>query len=127
MVQPVPEPTEIVFPEGLVGLPNLIHHQLRLIPDTELFELVSLDDPAMGFVAARADGVRPGMTEALRARQLINDAETLIVLLAVHGEPATVTANLAGPVAIDAEGATARQLVLEDPEFSLREPVAELH
>ncbi len=127
MAEPVFGPTEIRFPEGLVGLPQLVRHELRLIPDTELFELTSLDDPAMGFIAAKADGVRPGMTEALRQKQLISPDETLLVLLAVHGEPAAVTANLAGPVAIHPEQATARQLVLEDPDYPLREPVAELH
>ncbi len=121
-----PPPARIDFPDGLVGLPALVHHELRAVPDTALFELVSLDDPEMGFIAARAEDVRPGMTDALRRRSVLGDAESLLVLLAVHGEPATVTANLAGPVAVDTGKGTARQLVLEDPEYPLRAPVAEL-
>ncbi len=123
---PEPEPAEIVFAEGLVGLPDLVRHQLRSVAETALFELVSLDDPDMGFIAARAEDVRPGMTDALRRRSLLGETESLLVLLAVHGEPATVTANLAGPVAIDLDAATGRQLVLEDPEYPLRAPIAEL-
>jgi flagellar assembly factor FliW len=46
------------------------------------------------------------------------------VLLAVHGEPPKVTANLAGPLAIDFDGLCGRQLVLEDPGYGLREPIA---
>ncbi len=117
------EPATLFFPEGLVGLPQLVHHELRVVPDSALFELVSVDDPDMGFYAARADDVRPGMTEALRERHLVDAAESLLVLLAVHGEPAAVTANLAGPVAIDTEHSTGRQLVLEDPDFPLRAPL----
>jgi flagellar assembly factor FliW len=36
-----------------------------------------------------------------------------------------VTANLAGPLVVDLDSATARQLVLEDPDFPLQAPVSE--
>ena len=49
----------------------------------------------------------------------------MLAILAVHGEPPAVTANLAGPLVIDMQKATARQLVVEDPEFPLQAPVSE--
>jgi flagellar assembly factor FliW len=120
-----PAPAEIVFPDGLVGLPNLIRHSLTAVPDSALYEIVSMDDPAMGFIAAPADSVKPGATEVLRERGLVNEGEWVLAILAVHGEPPGVTANLAGPLVVDTKKATARQLVLEDPEFPLQAPVAE--
>jgi flagellar assembly factor FliW len=115
---------EITFPSGLIGLPALVHHRLTPVPETPLFELVSTDDPDFGFIGAPAEEVHAGMTADLRSRGLVRHDEELFVLLSVHGEPAVITANLAGPLAIDAEG-TARQLVLEDAEYPLRAPVEE--
>jgi flagellar assembly factor FliW len=117
------DPIVLTFLAGLVGLPTLVRFDLRPIPETELFELVSLDDTGMGFVAARAEDVRPGMVEDLRTRELVDSSEDLLVLLAVHGEPPTVTANLAGPLAVDLESAQGRQLVIEDAAYGLREPI----
>ncbi|HEX7591078.1 MAG TPA: flagellar assembly protein FliW [Candidatus Limnocylindrales bacterium] len=115
----------IVFPDGLVGLPDLVRHRLSAVPDSALYELTSDDDPTMGFIAASADSVKPGTTDLLRERGLVNEGEWVLAILAVHGEPPGVTANLAGPLVIDMEKATARQLVVEDPDFPLRVPVAE--
>lgn len=116
---------EIDFPDGLVGLPALVRHRLSAVPDTALYEIVSNDDPAIGFIAAPADDVRPGTTDRLRERGLIGEGEWVLAILAVHGEPPAVTANLAGPLVIDMVKATARQLVVEDPEFPLQAPVSE--
>ncbi len=113
----------LTFPDGLVGLPALVRYELAPVPETDLLELISLDDPAMGFIAARAEDVRPGMTGDLQGRGLVASAESLLVLLAVHGEPPTVTANLAGPLAIDFDEHIGRQLVLEDSAYGLRESI----
>lgn len=120
-----PVSAEIVFPDGLVGLPNLTRHRLSAVPDTELYEILSDDDPAIGFIAASADNVKPGTTDRLRERGLIAEGEWVLAILAVHGEPPAITANLAGPLVVDTQKATARQLVIEDPEFPLQAPVSE--
>ena len=124
MTQTTP-PAHITFPEGLVGLPKLVHHQLTAVPDSALYEVVSEDEPTIGFIVAPVDSVKPGATDGLRERGLIADGEWVLAILAVHGEPPSVTANLAGPLVVDMVKATARQLVLEDPEFPLQAPVAE--
>lgn len=120
-----PVAAEIVFPDGLVGLPTLVRHQLTAVPETSLYEIVSSDDPTMGFIAAAADTVKPGTTDRLRKRGLIAEGEWVLAILAVHGEPPLITANLAGPLVIDTQKATARQLVIEDPDFPLQVPVSE--
>lgn len=117
--------TDLVFPDGLVGLPALVHHRLTTVPETALFELVSDDDPAFGFIAATADNVKPGTTDRLLERGLVAEGEWVLAILAVHGEPPSITANLAGPLVIDIAKAVARQLVLEDPDFPLQVPVSE--
>jgi hypothetical protein len=118
-------PAELVFPDGLVGLPQLVRHSLSAVPDSVLYELVSKDDPTIGFIAAPAEQVKAGLTDKLRSRGLVRDDEWVLAILAVHGEPPLVTANLAGPIVIDTEKATGRQLILEDPEFPLQIPVAD--
>lgn len=118
-------PAEIVFPEGLVGLPNLVRHRLSAVPDSALYELVSDDDPTIGFIAATVDSVKPGASDVLRGRGLVNEGEWVLAILAVHGEPPAITANLAGPIVVDTVSATGRQLVIEDPQFPLQAPVTE--
>ena len=112
---------ELEFPAGLVGLPDARRFEVGSLTDEGLVELVSLDEPGLGFVAAPAEYVRPGMTHELRVQGVTSSAEELLVLLSVHDE--AVTANLAGPLAVDAGAGTARQLVLEDRRFPLRVPV----
>ena len=120
-----PISAEIVFPDGLVGLPALVRHRLTAVPETALYEIVSDDDPTMGFIAASADNVKPGTTDRLRDRGLVGEGEWVLAILAVHGEPPAITANLAGPLGIDMQRSTARQLVIEDPDFPLQVPVSE--
>jgi len=91
----------------------------------EFVELVASGEPGLGWLAASAEDVRPGMTAALRAGGHVQNDATLLVLLASHGSPAVVTANLAGPIAVDPEG-TARQLVIEDPAYELRVRIGRL-
>jgi hypothetical protein len=98
---------------------------MAAVPETSLYEIVSVDDPMIGFIAASADNVKPGTTDRLRERGLVAEGEWVLVILAVHGEPPGITANLAGPLVIDTEKATARQLIVEDPDFPLQVPVAE--
>ena len=102
-----------------------MRHRMAPVPETQLYEIVSIDDPTIGFIAAAADNVKPGATDRLRERGLIADDEWVLVILAVHGEPPGITANLAGPLVVDLEKGTARQLVIEDPDFPLQVPVSE--
>jgi flagellar assembly factor FliW len=107
------------LPEGLVGLASLVSFEVRPVGDGTLVELVSLDDPSFGWIAAPADAVRDGIHRDLAARGLVGPGERVVVLLATHGDPPVVTANLAGPIVINPDGA-GRQLVLEDPDYPIR-------
>jgi len=122
-VSQAPLSANIVFPDGLVGMPSLVRHHISAVPGSALYELVSDDDPSMGFIAASGEHVKPGMAAALVDRGLAVAGEWVLVILAVHGDPPQITANLAGPLVIDMEKATARQVVIEDPDFPLQAPL----
>lgn len=111
------------LPDGLVGLPELRSFDVRPIGTTGFVELVSLDVPDCGFAASPADAVRDGYAADLVQRGFADPDAGVLVLLAVHGDPPVITANLAGPLVLTPDG-TGRQLVLEGPEFPLRVPVA---
>ena len=118
-----PASTVLAFPEGLVGLPDLHRFEITPVAGTTLYQLDSLDSPQFGFIAARADDVRAGTSDAVRALGFMTEQDGLLALLSVHGDPPSVTANLAGPVVVNLDSGTARQLVLEDPAFPLRAPL----
>lgn len=118
-------PPVLVLADGMVGLPEVRSLDAIPIAGGEFVELVSRDIPGLGWLAASADDVRDGMTERLRAGGRIEDREVLLVLLASHGDPAVVTANLAGPLAVAPDG-SARQLVLEDPAYEVRAAMGRL-
>jgi hypothetical protein len=116
-------PEQFAFGDGLVGLPEFRTFSVRPVDDARVVELECIEEPEFGVVAAAADMVRPGMTDELADRGLVGPGERLWVLLAVHGDPPVMTANLCGPLVVGPDG-VARQLVLEDPVYELRAPIA---
>lgn len=117
-------PPILSLPDGLVGLPDTHTIEVQSIAGGAFVELTDRDEPALGWLAVAAEDVRPGMTAALRAASRLAADEVLLVLLS-SPEPDTVTANLAGPIAVMADG-TARQVVLEDPAYDVRARLSRL-
>jgi len=115
-------PTRLELADGLVGLPAARSFDVRPLASEGLLELVSRDDPGLGFVAARVESIRDGYTSELVTAGLADQLAQVLVLLAVHGDPPGVTANLAGPLVVAPDG-VARQLVLEGPAYALQAPV----
>jgi flagellar assembly factor FliW len=112
---------QLTLPDGLVGLPALVRFTIRPV-DGGIVELQSLDEPDFGLLAIAGELVRPGLGALLAARGLAAPADEVLVLLSIHGEPPAVTANLAGPIVVSGDG-TGRQVVVEDPDLSVRAPV----
>lgn len=114
---------QLTLPDGLVGLPNLTRFTIEPVDDGPLLEIVSTDEPGFGFLAMAGEIVRPGLGALLVTRGLATRDDEILVVLSIHGDPPTVTANLAGPIVVSVAG-SARQLVVEDPGLPLRAPVA---
>lgn len=115
-------PTRLELADGLIGLPAARAFDVRPFASEGLVELVSVDDPGLGFVAARVEGISEGYTTGLVTAGLAERNAAVLVLLAVHGDPPAVTANLAGPLVVGPDG-QARQLVLEGAAYPLQAPV----
>ncbi len=113
-------PDRLTLAGGLIGLPEITSLIVRRDGDGQLIELVAATADGLGFAAIAADAVVPGFAENLAERSVTRPGELVLLLLAVHGDPPVVTANLAGPLAVESNG-TARQLVLEDQP--LRAPI----
>ena len=109
---------QLTFPDGLVGLPGLVRFAIRAV-DGAIVELQSLDEPEFGVLAIAGELVRPGLGALLVERALADPADEVLVLLSIHGDPPAVTANLAGPIVVSVDG-TGRQIVVEDPDLSVR-------
>jgi flagellar assembly factor FliW len=117
-------PSLLTLPAGLVGLPRTHTLEVTPIAGGAFVELEDRDERGLGWLAVSAEDVRSGYSQALVAGGLLEPDEVVLVLLASHGDQ-TITANLAGPLAVGPDGQT-RQLVLESPEYGVREPVARL-
>jgi flagellar assembly factor FliW len=119
------------FPKGLLGFPErrdyIIFDHDREVP----FKwLQAVDDPELAFVIMdpclfapnyRLD-VQPQDLQELR----VNDLGDLIVFVLVTippSDPAQMTANLQGPVLVNAENRWAKQLVLSNSLYHTRHPL----
>lgn len=120
----------ITFPDGLVGFVDW--HRFVLIEDPEeapIGVLQCLDDSGMSFLVTDprlvAADYRPDFhpedLESLGIESL-EDARVLCIL-AAKDEPVRVTANLVGPIVINPRTRSARQVILEDSEYSTQHPV----
>jgi flagellar assembly factor FliW len=120
----LPSPAVLTLPEGLVGLPDAQRFRVEPLDGGPLLTLDALDELPLSFVAAPLELVDAAALARLDERGVIPPGGRVLVLLSVHGDPPVLTANLAGPILIEADGATARQVVLEDPAFPLRAPLS---
>ncbi len=115
--------TPLTLPDGLIGLPDATQFTLHVEAASPIVELVPPDPSGLGFLAASLEEIRPGLRDRMVELGHATPDEIILVLLGVHGDPPTVTANLAGPIVIDPTDQTGRQLVLEGDEFPLRAPL----
>ena len=121
---------EITFVNGLVGCPDWKRFRFRVDPDqVPITVLENLDDPAISLSVIDPFLVKSDysieMSEADRLLVELEDAADAAVLATpvIKHDPTLVTANLVGPLVINCRTNTACQLVLDDPEYSVRQLV----
>jgi flagellar assembly factor FliW len=127
----VPEESEIVFGDGLVGCEDWKRFVLQETMEAGPFKLLqSLDDPRVSFVVTDPYLLLPDysfeMTEADVEKIGLESASDALVLciLVVKQEPElSVTANLLGPLVINVKQRRGVQVILAQSGYSARFPV----
>lgn len=129
---PVTFAVDVEFPQGLFGFPECRQFALITAPRPGFYWLQSREYPTLAFLLADpflyfedyAVDLGAGDSAALCAA----DAGDLAVLVTVTlpaelGAPRT--ANLQGPLVINMERGLGRQIVINHPAFSVRQPLPE--
>ena len=119
---------EITFPGGLVGCPDWRNFVYRVVPEhAPISVLENLDDPEVSLSVIDPFILKPDyaidMSESDSQLIEIDDARDAAVLaiLVIKHDPTLVTANLVGPIVINSRTNRACQLVLDNPEYSVRQ------
>jgi flagellar assembly factor FliW len=108
----------IIFPEGLLGFPNLKRYILIDYKDTPIKWLQSVDDSYTAFIVVEPTLLYPDYSINLDSitrefLQLKNDCDlTMLVIIRVEGEQ--VIANLNGPLLFNASLMRGIQIVIDD-------------
>ena len=134
-VSEVQELPELSFVRPLPGFGDLRRFVLVQLSGTEgadcvLFELRSLEEPAVRFVAAVPTAFFPDYSFDLGEDDcadlgLSDEADALVlVLLTMGGDAAATTANLLAPVVVNARTRKAAQVILSGSDWPVRAAVA---
>jgi flagellar assembly factor FliW len=112
----------ITFPEGILGFPTF--HRYALLENAKggpFRWLQSMDDGSLAFVVADpwvffSDYRVNARAEDLEPIKLSNVEMTgVLVIMTIRRDAGEITANLQGPLVMNAEARLGRQLVLNDP------------
>ena len=128
----VSELPELSFVRPLPGFGDLRRFVLVELPAGEgaLFELRSLEEPAVRFVAAVPTAFFPDYAFDLDEGDcdqlgLTDETDALVlVLLTMGGDAAATTANLLAPVVVNARTRRAAQVILSGSDWPVRAAVA---
>jgi flagellar assembly factor FliW len=120
--------TPLTFDRGLLGFPDSKSFVLAVTSRDGLFWLQSTDNEALCFVLADPFAFFPGYavdlpdidTAYLQAKNPDDVAVLVTVTLSNRPDRAS-TANLQGPIAINVRNRKARQVVINQPGFGVRE------
>lgn len=121
----------VELPEGLLGFPDQRRFVVVEHKEGSPFRwLQSADDPNLAFLVINPGNFRTDYSPELPstpANELELTEETPTVVYAIvsipPGKPEEMTANLAGPIVINAETRTGMQVVIEDDKWQIRHPI----
>lgn len=128
----VDEEAIITFPEGLLGFRDFKRYYFHEpAPGTAFKWMQCIDLPALGFVVTDPRLFKPDYGVKVASSQLegleIEKAEDALVwvILTIPEDPAKMTANLQGPLVINAGRRLGVQLVLSEDDMTTKYPVLE--
>ena len=125
----VDETKVLTFADGLLGFPDAQRFALvDASDDGTYFWLQSLDDPHLAFLAAIPwaffPDYEPELSRSDQEAMAITDPSEVMVLCLLTITEEAVTANLLGPLVVNAETREGRQIVLDNSDYSARVPLA---
>jgi len=117
----------IEIPQGILGFPELKKYCLvDPADDTLILWLQSLDNPSVAFPVLEPKIFRPEYSVKLSAAELrelklenVNQS-AVFAILTIPGDATQMTANLKAPLVINLKAQTARQVVLQENEYSVK-------
>jgi flagellar assembly factor FliW len=121
----------VTFSEGVLGFPDSRRYVLIQHREGSPFRwMQSVDEPGLAFLVVDPEHYLPGFSPEMPsadAEQLrIDEATARLVYTIVTippGKAEDMTLNLAGPLVINCDEGLGRQIVLEDPSYSVRHRV----
>ncbi len=135
-----PEECIVTFKGGILGFPHLERYAILQHKEGSPFRwLQSVDEPALAFLVMDPANFRPDYAPEMPptvAEELQLDEYTprivYVILTIPKGKPEEMTANLAGPLLINAETRLGKQIILTDERWGtkhrvLGEPIPSAH
>jgi flagellar assembly factor FliW len=121
----------ISLPRGLLGFPGLCRYALiQTNDDNYFFWLQSVDDPTLAFVVTDPGiffkGYEVPLKDENRTELELDDqafGQVFVICNKVNG---WLTANLLGPIVVNASNRVAQQVVLTEKKWSTRQPLLQL-
>jgi flagellar assembly factor FliW len=124
----------ILFPTGLLGLPDKVHFCLSHLPSEKMsrFKLLqSLDDRSLSFLTLPIDITNP-IIDRVDIEQAANDLEmpidevATLLVVTVHRESgiAKLSVNARAPVFMHAARRVAAQYVFPHAKYQIRQPLS---
>ncbi|MGC8668633.1 MAG: flagellar assembly protein FliW [Chthonomonadales bacterium] len=129
----VSEKAVITFPNGLIGFEQFHRFVLLEAQETSPIQwLQSVEDGSLAFPVINPWDVRPDYTPLISAgdtQALDLEEDTPRAVLAIvtipRQDPRQITVNLLGPILINMHTRTARQIVVENAEYTTRHRIAD--
>jgi len=121
----VPGERVLVFPEGLIGMPDARRFALMepSRPGSPFRQLLCIDLPELGFVVCDPEELWPGYGAHLPPYEGGRENLAAMVLVTVPANPKEMTANLLAPLVVDPRTRVGRQIVLDAGRLSTRHPI----
>ena len=121
----------LVFPHGLLGFARFRTFALLQPDDRGVFYwLQSVEDPELAFVVTDPTAWIPDYSVPIRATDLaglgLERPEDATIFAIVNRRDGAITANLQGPIVLNADSRTGIQLVLSDRTWSTRHELVRL-
>lgn len=121
----------LYLPDGLLGFEELKQFAfVNVDPFRPFLWLLAADEPELGFAVADPELFFPGVYEVSLSESdkdvldwQAGDPLAVFVLISIPEGGRRITANLKGPVVLNTRNRLAKQVVVYNPAFSVRQPL----